>query len=183
MQVQRQKSLGSNSQTTWDFDPSHTIVEFSVSNLFFFTVKGLLTALDGTIVLDEHDMSRSSVAATFKADSIDTGNRQRDAHLRSADFLATNTYPHIVFQSSSVGHGKDRDTFKVTGALNIRGKTGEVVLDVSEVDRSKSPRGEEVIYYVATTELNRHDFGINYRRGLIGRTLRVTINVQASRPI
>jgi polyisoprenoid-binding protein YceI len=65
--------------------------------------------------------------------------------------------------------------------LSIRGKSSEVELEVSEVDRSKSPRGEEVIYYCATTEVDRSRFGIRYGLGVIGRKLKVVINVQASK--
>jgi polyisoprenoid-binding protein YceI len=68
---------------------------------------------------------------------------------------------------------------RVKGSLTIAGKSGTVELDVSEVDRSRSPQGDEVIYYCATTELDRGDFGIHYGRGVIGRSLKVTINVQA----
>ena len=71
----------------------------------------------------------------------------------------------------------------ITGTLTIRGKSKEIVLDVIEVDRSRSPQGDEVIYYCATTKIDRVAFGINYARGLIGRTLKVTINVQARREI
>ena len=69
----------------------------------------------------------------------------------------------------------------VKGTLQIRDQSREVVLDVTEVDRSKSPNGEEVIYFVAETELDRHDFGVSGLRGLIGAKLKVVINVQANR--
>ena len=180
MQVQPRRTVDSGNQTVWRFDPSHSTVEFSIKN-FFFTVKGRLTVLEGTIVLDEADIRGSSVTATIKADSIATGLRRRDAHLRSADFLRASDYPNIQFQSSSVGPGKDRDMLGIKGSLTVRGKSKEVLLDVTEVDRSKSPLGEEVIYYSGTTELDRFAFGINPWRGVIGRTLKVTINVQASR--
>jgi polyisoprenoid-binding protein YceI len=156
-------------------------VEFSIKNLFLFTVKGHLADLAGTIVLDEADIRRSSVEAVIKAASIDTRNQRRDIHLRSADFLEVERYPDIHFQSARVEPGRDRDTLRVTGSLAIKGKSREVVLDVTEVDRSSSPNGEEVAYYTALTELDRFDFGINYGRGLIGRKLKITISVQALR--
>ncbi len=177
MQTQRVKGTA---QTVWAIDPAHSSLEFSVRN-FWFTVKGCLTDFEGTIVLDQANLTRSSVQVKIKAASIDTRIKRRDAHLRSADFLETDVYPLIHFQSSKVERGKDRDTLRITGSLNIRGKDREIVLDVNEVDRSSSPQGEEVVYYSATTELNRFDFGVNYGRGVIGRTLKVTINVQASR--
>jgi len=178
VQTQRVKS---STQTFWLIDPAHSTLEFTVKNLFFLTVKGCLTDFEGTIVLDKSDLGRSSVQATIKGASVETRIKGREAHLRSRDFLETELYPAIHFQSSKVEPGKDRDTLRLTGSLNIRGKDREIVLDVNEVDFSRSPQGEEVIYYSATTELNRFDFGVRYGRGIIGRTLKVTINVQASR--
>jgi polyisoprenoid-binding protein YceI len=183
MQVQTQKSPAPDNQTVWSFDHSHSTVEFTVKNFFFFTVKGQLAPPVGTIVFDEADIKHSSVAATIEASSIDTRNKQRDAHLRTADFLDARVYPEIQFESSSVRPGNDRDTLRVKGSLTIKGKSRPVELEVILLDRSRSPRGEEVIYYVATTQLDRFAFGINYCRGIIGRLLNVTINVQASRPL
>ncbi len=181
--MQTKKTVDPGSQHVWRFDPAYTTVEFSVKNLFFFTVQGRFTAIDGSIVLDEGDVSRSSVSATIKAESIKTGNARRDAHLRSPHFLEVNTYPDIEFQSSRVASGIDRDTLDVTGSLTIKGTSREVKLNVSEVDRSRSPNGEEFIYYSAAADLDRFDFGINYMRGVVGRALKVTINVQASRRV
>jgi polyisoprenoid-binding protein YceI len=171
----------SDSRTFWRFDRSHSSLEFSIKRFFLLTVKGRLTDLDGSIVLDEADVSRSSVLANIGAGSIDTGNERRDAHLKSADFLDASKYPQICFQSAKVGRGKDRDMLSIKGALTIRDKSQEIVLDVTEVDRSRSPNGEEVIYYVAMTELDRFDFGISPWRGVIGQKLKVVINVQANR--
>jgi polyisoprenoid-binding protein YceI len=166
-------------QSVWIVDPSHTSVEFSIKNLFFFTVRGRMQILEGTIVLDEDDITRSSVVATISADSITTGVKRRDEHLRSRTFLDAGNFPHLLFQSSSVGPGNDRDMLQVKGSLTIAGKSGTVNLDVSEVDRSRSPQGDDVIYFCATTELDRGDFGIHYGRGVVGRSLKITINVQA----
>lgn len=182
MQPQAAKMFESGTQSIWHFEPSHTTVEFSIRNLFF-TVSGRLKVLLGAILLDETDIARSAVKATINAASVNTGIKRRDAHLRSSDFLQADHHPNIEFQSSSVGPGKDRDMISISGSLTIRGISKEIVLDVSEVDRSRSPHGEEVIYYCATTQIDRFAFGINYGRGVIGRTLKVTINVQASRQI
>lgn len=179
--MQPQERIATDTQTLWVIDPTHTTVEFAVKNLFFFTVKGSVTTLDGTIVLDAADIRRSSVAAVLKSASIETGSKRRDAHLRAADFLEADRFPEIRFQSTKVEPGIDRDTLRVTGSLTIRNESREVVLDVSEIDRSCSPSGEQVAYYTALAELDRHDFGINYMRGLIGRMLKITINVQATR--
>ena len=104
----------------------------------------------------------------------------RDAHLQSADFFDAEQFPNIEFKSSKVQRGKDRDSLELEGELTIKDKTLPIALAVNEMDRSRSPGGEEYIYYSATTELDRFAFGINYGRGVIGRKLKVTINVQAS---
>lgn len=181
MKAQPHKTTADNSQTVWRLDSEHTSVEFSIKKLLFITVKGRLTNLDGAIVLDENSISGSSVQATIRAASIDTANKRRDAQLRSADFLDSDSYPNIQFQSAQVERGKDRDTLSIKGVLTIRGRSKDVELDVTEVDRSRSPGGEEVIYYVAETEIDRFDFGINRWRGVIGPRLKVVINVQANR--
>jgi polyisoprenoid-binding protein YceI len=178
MQTQR---ISTDTQTVWVIDRAHSTVEFSIKNFFFFIVKGCFTDLAGAIVLDQADRGQSSVAVTIKAASIDTGGRLRDTHLRSTDFLEADRFPEIRFQSTKVEPGRDRDTLRITGSLTIKEKSREVVLDVNEVDRSRSPNGEEVAYYSATTEVDRFDFGVNSRRGLIGRTLKIVINVQALR--
>ena len=163
----------------WIFDPAYSTVEFSIRNLWF-TVHGRFGAVEGSIVLDQSDLSRSSVIAVIKADSIDTGNKRRDAHLRTRDFFDVENFPDIEFRSTKVERGRDRDSLNLEGRLTIKGNTQTVKLDVNEMDHSRSPRGEEFVYYSATTELDRFAFGFDYGRLLIGRTLKVTINVQAS---
>src|SRR5215204_6207870 len=167
------------SQRVWHFDPAYTTVEFSIRNLWF-KVKGRFKDLEGAIVLDAEDVSRSTVTAKIGAGSIDTGNKRRDAHLLLRDFFDVEKFPDIEFRSTSIRRGKDRDSLDLEGELRIKDKTVPIALAVNEMDRSRSPSGEEFVYYSATTELDRCAFGINYARGLIGRRLRVHINVQAS---
>jgi len=163
----------------WRFDPAYSTVEFVVRNLWY-NVKGHFTEVEGVIVLDEDDIGRSSVTATIKARSVDTGNKQRDTHLQSADFFDVQKYPDIEFKSVRVERGKDRDSLDVNGNLTVKGKSVPIALAVNYMDRSRSPNGEEFIYYSATTQLDRYAFGITYGPGIVGRHLKVMINVQAS---
>jgi len=181
MQAQKQNGIDKKSQSIWRLDRAHTSVEFNIKKLFFFRIKGRFKDFDGTIVLDENEISGSSVEVTMMAKSIDTGSVTRDRQLRSAAFLNSDSYPSIRFKSLQVGPGKDRDMLSIRGELTIRDTSREVVLDVTEVDRSRSPQGDEVVYYVAETVLNRFDFGVKGWRGVVGPTLRVVINVQANR--
>jgi polyisoprenoid-binding protein YceI len=168
-------------QTVWLIDPAHTTVEFTIKNLFFFDTKGRFSSLAGKHVLDESDIRRSSVTAAINAASIDSGNKRRDAHLRSADYLDVDRYPEIRFESTKVELGGDRDTLRVTGSLTIKEKSREVMLEVNEIDRSCSPNGEQIVYYTAQAELDRFDFEIKHARALIGRKLKIFISVQAGR--
>jgi polyisoprenoid-binding protein YceI len=161
------------------FDPAYSTVEFSVRNLWY-TVKGCFRSVEGTINVDPSDIRGSSVTATIGARSIDTGNKQRDAHLRSRDYFDADNFPDIEFKSTRIERGRDRDSLDLDGELTIRGQTKNISLAVSEMDRSRAPNGEEFIYYSATTELDRFDFGIRSARGIVGRKVKVTINVQAS---
>jgi polyisoprenoid-binding protein YceI len=167
------------SRRVWTFDPAYTTVEFVIRN-FWFKVKGRFRELEGSLVLDEDDVSQSSVTATIKAKSLDTGNKRRDAHLLSREFFDVEQFPDIEFKSTRIKRGKDRDSLDLDGELTIKNKTVPIALAVNEMDRSRSPSGEEFVYYSASTELDRFAFGINYGPGVIGRHLHVTINVQAS---
>src|SRR5678815_3338850 len=89
------------SQYAWHFDPAYTTVEFVIRNLWF-NVRGRFRDLEGQIVLDESDISRSSINATIKAGSIDTGNKRRDAHLLLKDFFDVEKFPEIEFTSTSL---------------------------------------------------------------------------------
>ena len=177
--MQTQKTDATWPNRVWRFDPAYTTVEFSIRN-FWYTVHGRFRTLEGSMVLDETDVGRSTVRARINAHSIDTGNKRRDAHLQAADFCDADKFPDIEFQSTKVARGKDRDSLELEGALTFKGKTKTIALVVNEMDRSRSPRGEDFVYYSATTELDRFDLGIKYGRGIIGRKVKVTINVQAS---
>jgi polyisoprenoid-binding protein YceI len=166
-------------QRVWHFHPAYTTVEFAIRNLWF-NVKGRFKELEGAIVLDEEDISRSSVTATIKTGSLDTGNKRRDAHLQSRDFFDVERFPDIEFKSTSVQRGRDRDSLDVEGTLSIKDKCVPIALAVNEMDRSRSPSGEEFVYYSATTGLDRFAFGMDHGRVFMGRQLKVTINVQAS---
>jgi polyisoprenoid-binding protein YceI len=164
---------------TWTFDPGYTTVEFVVRNLWY-KVRGRFRVIEGVIELDDDDVSRSLVNATIKGSSIDTGNKRRDTHLRSEDFLDAEKFPNLEFKSTMVARGRDRDSLDLEGTLIVRDKSVPIALAVNEMDRSRSPGGDEFVYYSATTELDRYACGITYGRGLIGRKLKVTINVQAT---
>lgn len=179
--MESQSATGECAESYWFIEPGYTIAHFKIKSFLFFTIAGNFNEVSGTVVLNEADLRLSSVRVTIKAASIDTDNQRRDRHLRSADFLSVEEHPEISFCSSSVDKGRDRDTLNVRGTLTIKKRRREIALLVTRVDRSRSPQGEEIIYYSAVTEVDRHDFGVSHMRGLIGSKLEIAIHIQAQK--
>jgi polyisoprenoid-binding protein YceI len=170
-------------KTTWKLDPSHTLVEFSAKHLMISTVKGRFTDVEGFIHADEKNIKDSSVEATLKAVSIDTRTEQRDNHLRSADFLEVDKYPEIAFRSTRIEG--DKQEFKLTGDLTIRGVTKPVTLDVTFEGQTKDPWGGERIGFSASGKIDRRDFGLTWNMVLeaggltVGNDIKINIEVEA----
>ncbi|HYC32851.1 MAG TPA: YceI family protein [Gemmatimonadales bacterium] len=168
----------------WDIDAAHSGIHFSVRHMMIANVRGEFGRVTGSADLDPRDLSRSAVRATIDASSINTREPQRDAHLRSADFLDTANHPTIEFRSTRVERtGADR--LAITGELTIRGVTREVTLAV-ETDgvEHRDPFGNLRRGATATTSLNRTDFGLTWNAALevggvlVGEEVKVTIDVQ-----
>jgi len=177
--------------TRWEIDPVHTTVEFSVKHMMFTTVRGRFKGVKGTIEVDEKNPDRSSVNVEIDAGSIDTGAADRDAHLRSADFLDVENHPKITFRSKRVEGAANRegDEFRVLGDLGIRGKTIEVALDVTYTGRGKDPWGGERAGANATTDIDRREWGLQWNQALetggvlVGNKVKIEIDVQAVKQV
>jgi polyisoprenoid-binding protein YceI len=169
--------------TTWQIDPAHTNVEFSLKHLMISTVRGRFGAVSGTIVLDEANPAASTVTAEIDATSIDTRQEQRDAHLRSADFFDVENHPTLRFRSTSVT--KSGDGFDVAGELTIRDVTRPVVLHATDEGRGGDPWGGERAAFSATTSIDRRDFGLTWNQALetggvlVSNDIRISLEVQA----
>jgi polyisoprenoid-binding protein YceI len=175
--------------TTWIIDPAHTLAEFSAKHMVITTVKGRFAAVEGAITVNEEDPSRSEARVEIGTASIDTGVEDRDAHLRSGDFLDVEEHPAITFVSRSV-EGASLEPgapFRVTGDLTIRGTTREVVLEVTYEGRGQDPWGGERISFSGETRIDRRDFGLTWNQALeaggllVGNEIRIALEVQATR--
>jgi polyisoprenoid-binding protein YceI len=168
---------------TYALDPAHTTAEFVVRHLMITKVRGRFTSVTGTIQVPEGSNVPDSVDVTIDAASIDTREAQRDAHLKSADFLEAEKYPQITFKSTGFDGGGD--AFKVRGALTIHGVTREVVLDTTFEGRSTDPWGNDRIGYEAHTKISRKDFGLEWNQTLetggvlVGDDVKIELNVEA----
>jgi polyisoprenoid-binding protein YceI len=173
----------SATQTTWKIDAAHTLVEFSAKHMMVTTVKGRFREFEGLITLDEKNLANSSVEVQINAASIDTGNDQRNAHLKSADFLDVEKYPTITFKSTKVELDSD-ERAKITGDLTIRDMTHPIVLEAELTGFGRTPFKTEVVGFDAEAKLNRKDWGLTWNvpleKGgfLVGDTLKVSLSVQ-----
>jgi polyisoprenoid-binding protein YceI len=157
----------------WTLDPTPTVIAFSVRNLSVAHVDGTLRLASGHVAVDDADVSRSTIEAVIDAASVDTGEPQRDAHLRSADFLDVARYPTITFRSTRIERA-DGGHWKVTGNLTLLGTTRPVVLDV---DGSATQAGRSSAH--ATTTIDRRDFGMTYSGFAVGKQILITIDAVA----
>jgi polyisoprenoid-binding protein YceI len=180
----------------WTFEPGHTAAEFRVRHMMVTHVRGAFKNVHGTLDFDPENPRLSSVEVTIDATGIWTGEPQRDAHLRSPDFLDVENYPQIIFKGDQVERIGDHD-YIVTGELTIRGVTQSVSLSVSYLGQWQTPwweeeNGESVdkgpklrAGFLATTEINRHDFGVSWNdmmdKGgvVVGDTVSIVIDVEA----
>ena len=170
----------------WAVDKNHSTATFKIRH-FTANVVGQFRDFDGAIHIDRADPAKSSVEFTLQATSIDTGNENRDKHLRSADFFDVEKFPAITFKSTSVT-AKSKDAFDVSGDLTMRGVTKRVTLPVTFLGFMKHPRGEKGGFEIETT-LNRKDYGIVWNRALdeggfmLADDVKVTINLEVDKKV
>jgi polyisoprenoid-binding protein YceI len=169
----------------WVIDPAHSIVRAKARHLALSHVEGRFMAFSGQIRIAE-PTEASSVEVSIEAASIDTGNAERDAHLRSPDFLEVERFPTLTYRSERVVRHTD-ERWRVDGSLTIRDITRPVALDVAYLGTGPDPWGGTRIALTATTQLARKDYEINWTMGLpggfvlVGPTLRIDLEVQAVR--
>ena len=155
-------SLGAADAYT--IDKAHSDVSFQIRH-FASKVRGRFTDFGGTILADTSKPETSSVVFTIKSPSIDTGNPDRDNHLRTGDFFDAAKFPEITFKSTKITPaGKDK--FDVTGTLTMRGVTKEITIPVVYLGSVKDPGGNERASFELATKLNRKEYGINWNKAL-----------------
>jgi len=172
------------STTTWNLDPVHSVAEFKVKHMMISNVKGQFPKVTGKLTLDESELTKSQVEATIEAASIETRDPQRNAHLKSADFLDVEKFPTLSFKSTGVRRIGDGE-LAVEGDLTIHGVTRKVVFSVEgPTPPAKDPWGNARIAVSATTKISRKDFGLTWNAALetggilVGDEVTITLDVQ-----
>ena len=158
-------ATGATSGTSWTIDPAHTDVLFSAKHMMVTTVRGKFHDVDGTLVLDESDPTRSSAEIRIAAASLNTGNGQRDGHLRSADFFDAERYPSITFRSTAVEH-TGSDEYRITGDLTIRETTRPATFDATFLGFYNGMQGGRRAGIAARTKINRKDWDLGWNVAL-----------------
>jgi polyisoprenoid-binding protein YceI len=169
---------------TWQIDPAHTNVEFTVRHMMISNVKGQFQRTSGTITTNGSDPASATIDATIDASSVDTRVEKRDMHLKSPDFLDVAKYPTITFKSTKV-EAAGPNKFKVTGDLTLHGVTKPVVLEVESSGAPINVMGKMRAGASATTQIKRSDFGLTWNKALeaggvmVGDEVAISIDVEA----
>jgi polyisoprenoid-binding protein YceI len=173
------------SADTWQIDPVHTTVGFSVRHMTISTVRGQFNKVADTITANDNDPATAVIEATIDTASIDTYSPDRDSDLKSANFLDVAKYPTMTFKSKKIeaaGPGK----YNVVGDLTLHGVTKEVTLAVEATGAPiKDPWGNMRAGATATTTINRKDFGLTWNKmieaggAVVGDAVAVEIDVEA----
>lgn len=167
---------------TWDIDGIHSDISFSVRHLMVSKVRGRFNGVSGRLVTGA-DVLDSTVTAEIDVTSFDTGNAQRDEHVRSADYLHVGQFPTMTYRST--GLRWDGDDLVVDGELTLHGITRAVPLTVELTGFGPDPYGGTRAGFSATTKINRKDFGINTELPLdgggvvVGDTIQISLDIQA----
>jgi len=178
----------------WIFEPGHSAAEFRARHMMVTWVRGHFKNVNGFLEFDPDNPRNSSVEVKIDAKGIWTGVQERDDHLRSADFLDVENHPEITFTGKQVEVIGEHD-YALTGDLTIRGVPQQATLKVSYLGQWKTPWWEDGVDqgprtragFLATTRINRHDFGVSWQdrmdRGgiVVSNEVEITIDVEAIR--
>lgn len=175
----------SQAQTsTWTIDPAHSGADFQVKHLAVSTVRGSITGVKGTVILDEKNFENSSVTATLDATTVNTSNDRRNAHIKGPDFFDVEKFPTLTFKSTKIttSNGKHQ----ITGDLTLAGVTKSVTLDVDgPAPPQKGQRGGLVSGFSATGMIKRTDFNFGQKTpasAAISDEVKFTIDVEIDKP-
>lgn len=168
--------------TKWGIDTTHSEVQFKVKHLVIATVTGFFRKFEGSVETDNEDFDGAKVEFKIDANSIDTNQADRDAHLKSPDFFAAEQYPQIKFSNGTLA--KNGDAYELVGDLTIRETTKPVKLDVEFGGVMTDPYGNVKAGFEITGKVNRKEFGLNWSAVteaggvVVGDEVKLNINVE-----
>jgi polyisoprenoid-binding protein YceI len=171
-------------KATYQIDPTHSGVHFSIRHLMISTVRGSFSGVKGTITHDTDDPSATTMEAEVDISSINTNDEKRDGHLKSPDFFDAATHPVMTYKSTRVVKGTN-SAFTVVGDLTLHGVTKPVTLEVEELsEETKDPWGKTRIGATAKGKLKRSDFNLVWNAPLetggvmLGDEVKIDFDIQ-----
>jgi polyisoprenoid-binding protein YceI len=171
---------------TWAVDPSHSSVAFEIKHMMISTVRGMFGDYEGVVEAAEDSPANSRAWGVVRVASIDTGNADRDAHLRSAEFFDVETYPDMSFESTAVEH-QEGGHYRLRGDLTIKGQTREIEVDACVDGAATDPWGNDRVGITIRGSIDRTDFGLTWQQALasggllVGEEVKLLIDVSAIR--
>ncbi len=169
--------------TKWVFDPAHSEINFRVKHLMITNVKGDFKTFDISVTTDGDDFTNADITVNIDPSSINTGNNDRDNHLRSADFFDVENFKTMTFKSKKM-EKTDDDEFKLTGDLTIKGISKEVKLNVEFGGLVTDPWGQKKAGFSLEGKINRKEWGLNWNAALeaggvlVGDEIKLTAEVE-----
>ncbi|MGX1133371.1 polyisoprenoid-binding protein YceI [Streptomyces glaucescens] len=149
----------------YTIDPAHTTIGFVARHAMVTNVKGKFLDFDGSLHLDGSEPSNSTATIDVRMDSIDTGNADRDGHLKSADFFRTDEFPAMTFRSTKA-ESLGGDDYRITGDLSILGVTKPVTIDLEFNGAAKDPFGNERVGFEGKATILRSEWGLTWNAAL-----------------
>ena len=148
--------------TNWIIDPTHSEVQFKVKHLMITTVTGSFNIFSASVQSEGEDFSKAKISFAADVDSISTGNVDRDAHLKTADFFDTATYPQLTFVATKYENVDNDGSYELYGDLTLHGITKNIKLDVEFGGVVKDPYGNIKAGFTINGKINRKDFGLTW---------------------
>ena len=168
----------------YDIDPAHSRIGFAAKHAMVVNVRGDFKVYSGEVYLDEENLDNSRISVTIDANSVDTGNKDRDTHLRGADFFNVEVYPSIEFTSTKVAKVDD-DVYTLIGDLTINGKSNPVSVDFELTGTADDPWGNFRAGFEGKTTVNRRDWGLDFNVALdkggvlVGEKVKLEFDISA----
>ena len=150
---------------TYVLDPTHSSIGFSARHAMVTKVRGAFNNVAGTAVVDGANPAASTIEVTIQADSFDTGQADRDGHVKSADFLDVANFPTLTFKATDIAITDD-ETVRVTGDLTIKGVSHSVTIDLEYNGSAKDPFGNERVGFEGEADIRRSDWGLTWNAAL-----------------
>ncbi len=150
---------------SYTIDPSHSRLGFVARHAMVTKVRGQFRDFEGSFTVDADDLSKSSAVVTIQAKSIDTGNADRDNHLRSNDFFDMDRYPTLSFVATEV-KPVDDTTVRLTGDLTIKDVTKAIAFDLEYEGAAVDPFGNSRVGFEGSVDINRKDWNVNWNAAL-----------------